>query len=93
MVAECGDPYPDPTAREGRRPGWLGGSAAFEALAATSGVKNAGPVEGGQELLIPLAVSLEIRMVVDPETARVARANILLTAEGGSAMSNSYIEE
>ncbi|MGP3919255.1 hypothetical protein [Nonomuraea sp. 10N515B] len=30
-------------------------------------------------------------MVVDPEAARVARANIVLTAEGGSAMSNSYI--
>ncbi|MFC7587877.1 CU044_5270 family protein [Nonomuraea antimicrobica] len=57
-------------------------SAAFEALAATPGVKNAGPVEGGQELLIPLTGDLEIRMVVDPETARVTRANVLLTAEG-----------
>ncbi|MFI7703175.1 CU044_5270 family protein [Nonomuraea sp. NPDC049480] len=66
-------------------------SAAFEALAATPGVKNAGPVEGGQELLIPLFGSLQVRMVVDPETARVTRANTLLTAEGGSAMSNSYI--
>jgi hypothetical protein len=66
-------------------------SAAFEALAATPGVKNAGAVEGGQELLIPLSESLEIRMVVDPEAARVTRANILLTAEGGAAMSNSYI--
>ncbi|AQZ62251.1 unnamed protein product [[Actinomadura] parvosata subsp. kistnae] len=66
-------------------------SAAFEALAATPGVENAGPVEGGQELLIPLSGSLRIRMVVDPEAARVTRANILLTAEGGSAMSNSYI--
>ncbi|MEU7747980.1 hypothetical protein [Nonomuraea sp. NPDC049158] len=66
-------------------------SAAFEALATTPGIKNAGPVEGGQELLIPLSASLKIRMVVDPEAARVARANILLTAEGGSAMSNSYI--
>ncbi|MGW6502698.1 CU044_5270 family protein [Nonomuraea angiospora] len=66
-------------------------SAAFEALAATPGVKNAGPVEGGQELVIPLSGSIKIRMVVDPEAARVARANILLTAEGGSAMSNSYI--
>ncbi|MBE1590530.1 CU044_5270 family protein [Nonomuraea angiospora] len=66
-------------------------SAAFEVLAATPGVKNAGPVEGGQELLIPLSGNLEIRMVVDPEAARVARANVLLTAEGGSMMSNSYI--
>ncbi|MFI6785705.1 CU044_5270 family protein [Nonomuraea sp. NPDC050383] len=66
-------------------------SAAFAALASTPAVKNAGPVEGGQELLIPLSGSLEIRMVVDPEAARVARANMLLTAEGGSAMSNSYI--
>ncbi|MCP2353396.1 hypothetical protein HD597_000416 [Nonomuraea thailandensis] len=66
-------------------------SAAFEALAATPGVKNAGPVEGGQELLIPLSESLEIRMVVDPEAARVARANILLTAEGGAVLSRSYI--
>ena len=30
-------------------------------------------------------------MVVDPEAARVARANILLTAEGGSAISASYV--
>ncbi|MEV0625802.1 hypothetical protein ACI2LC_11955 [Nonomuraea wenchangensis] len=30
-------------------------------------------------------------MVVDPEAARVARANFLLTAEGGAAISNSYI--
>ncbi|KAB8189192.1 hypothetical protein FH608_040865 [Nonomuraea phyllanthi] len=66
-------------------------AAAFEALAATPGIKNAGPVEGGQALLIPLSGSLEIRMVVDPEAARVARANILLTAEGGAAMSNSYV--
>ncbi|WP_043625917.1 CU044_5270 family protein [Nonomuraea candida] len=66
-------------------------SAAFEALAATPGVRNAGPVEGGQELLIPLSGSLEIRMVVDPETARVARATMLLTAEGGAMMSSSYI--
>ncbi|MEU4510755.1 CU044_5270 family protein [Nonomuraea wenchangensis] len=66
-------------------------SAAFEALAATPGVRNAGPAEGGQELLIPLSGEMEIRMVVDPETARVARANILLTAEGGAALSNSYI--
>ncbi|MFI9598111.1 hypothetical protein [Nonomuraea sp. NPDC052265] len=66
-------------------------SAAFEALAATPGVKNAGPVEGGQELLIPLSESLGVRMVVDPEAARVARANILLTAEGGAALSHSYI--
>ncbi|SEG18713.1 hypothetical protein SAMN05444920_102130 [Nonomuraea solani] len=66
-------------------------SAAFEALAATPGVTNAGPVEGGQELVIPLTESLEIRMVVDPEAARVARANILLTSEGGAVMSNSFI--
>ncbi|PZG29927.1 hypothetical protein C1I98_31580 [Spongiactinospora gelatinilytica] len=66
-------------------------SAAFEALAATPGVKNAGPVEGGQELVIPLSEGLEIKMVVDPETARVARATILLTAEGGAALSKSYI--
>jgi hypothetical protein len=65
-------------------------SAAFEALAATPGVKNAGAVEGGQELLIPLSGSLEIKMVVDPEAARVTRANILLTAEGGGTISNSY---
>lgn len=66
-------------------------SAAFEALAATPGIKNTGAVEGGQELLIPLSGSLEIKMVVDSETARVARANILLTAAGGAAMSGSYI--
>lgn len=65
-------------------------SAAFEALAATPGVKNAGPVEGGQELLISLSGSLKIKMVVDPEAARVVRANILLTAEGGGTISNSY---
>ncbi|MEV5888609.1 CU044_5270 family protein [Nonomuraea fuscirosea] len=66
-------------------------SAAFEALAATPGVENAGPVEGGQELLIPLSGKLKVKMVVDPEAARVVRANILLTAEGGSAISNAYV--
>ncbi|WP_187414879.1 hypothetical protein [Nonomuraea sp. PA05] len=66
-------------------------SAAFEALAGTPGVENAGPVEGGQELRIPFAGKLTIKMVVDPDAARVVRANVLLTSEGGSAMSNSYI--
>ncbi|MEU6723596.1 CU044_5270 family protein [Nonomuraea wenchangensis] len=66
-------------------------SAAFEALATTPGVENAGPVDGGQELVIPLSGNLEIKMVVDPEAARVARATVLLTAEGGAAISNSYI--
>ncbi|MCK2214074.1 CU044_5270 family protein [Actinomadura sp. ATCC 31491] len=66
-------------------------AAAFEALAATPGVRNAGPADGGQELLIPLPGSTEIKLVVDPEAARVTRANVLLTAEGGAAMSASYI--
>ncbi|GAA2212064.1 hypothetical protein GCM10009850_075260 [Nonomuraea monospora] len=67
-------------------------SAAFEALAGTPGVENAGPVEGGQELRIPLSGKVQVKMVVDPDAARVVRANILLTSEGGSAMSNSYIQ-
>lgn len=66
-------------------------AAAFEALAVTPGVENAGPVEDGQELLIPLSGKLKVRMVVDPEAARVARANVLLTAEGGAAISSSYV--
>ncbi|PRX64855.1 hypothetical protein B0I32_108216 [Nonomuraea fuscirosea] len=65
-------------------------AAAFEALAATPGVENAGPVGDGQELLIPLSGKLKVRMVVDPEAARVTRANVLLTAEGGAAISGSY---
>lgn len=66
-------------------------SAAFEALATTPGVRNVGPVEDGQELVIPLSGKVEVKMVVDPEAARVTRATILLTAEGGAAISNSYI--
>ncbi|MEV7908283.1 CU044_5270 family protein, partial [Streptomyces anulatus] len=53
-------------------------STAFRALATTPGVKGTGPVEGGQELLIPDPDGgREIKMVVDPETARVTRTNVL----------------
>ncbi|WP_433512244.1 CU044_5270 family protein [Nonomuraea sp. CA-143628] len=68
-------------------------SAAFRALAATPGVENTGAVEGGQALRMPDPDGLgeEIKMVVDPETARVVRANLLLTADGSSGSSDGDI--
>ena len=68
-------------------------SAAFRALAATPGVENAGPVEGGQQLHFPDPDGGEksIELVVDPEKARVARANLVLTGDGGAAWSDDLI--
>lgn len=67
-------------------------SAAFRALAATPGVESTGAVEGGQELLIPDPDGRkEIRMVVDPETARVTRTNYLLGDDGSLAGSQNFI--
>ncbi|MEW9548801.1 CU044_5270 family protein [Nonomuraea sp. NPDC050783] len=68
-------------------------AAAFEALAATPGVENEGPVEGGQHLRLPGPGDngRPIELVVDPAAARVTRANLVLGADGGSAMSNGYI--
>ncbi|MEV0348694.1 CU044_5270 family protein [Nonomuraea sp. NPDC050680] len=68
-------------------------SAAFRALAATPGVENTGAVEGGQALRIPELDGPDsgIEMVVDPETARVVRANLLLVGNGNSARTDGYI--
>ncbi|MEU7832413.1 CU044_5270 family protein [Nonomuraea sp. NPDC049129] len=68
-------------------------SAAFQALAATPGVENTGAVEGGQALRIPDPDDPDnwIQMVVDPETARVVRANLFLAGNGNSGHTDGYI--
>ena len=67
-------------------------SAAFRALAATPGVENTGAVEGGQQLRLPNPDSdKSIELVVDPENARVTRANLVLAGDGGLAWSNEFI--
>ncbi|MFF3665923.1 CU044_5270 family protein [Microtetraspora malaysiensis] len=75
-------------------------SAAFRALAAMPGIESAGAVEGGQELRFPdpdddpdsdPADRAEIKMVVDPETARVTRTNCLETNDGGVMVSGEFI--
>ncbi|MFC5824189.1 CU044_5270 family protein [Nonomuraea insulae] len=62
-------------------------SAAFKALATLPGVQRLGPVEGGEELMIPDG-EWEIKLVVDPRTSRVIRSNLLPTADGGVAGAN-----
>ncbi|MFI7143682.1 CU044_5270 family protein [Nonomuraea sp. NPDC050022] len=68
-------------------------SAAFRALAATPGVENTGAVEGGQALRMPdpNGGKRGIEMVVDPESARVVRANLILSGDGGVGWSKGYI--
>ncbi|MFD1938626.1 CU044_5270 family protein [Nonomuraea mangrovi] len=58
-------------------------SAAFRALAATPGVESTGAVEDGQGLRFPNPDGgPEIKLVVDPETARVTRTNYLYGDDG-----------
>ncbi|TDC07127.1 hypothetical protein E1267_14185 [Nonomuraea longispora] len=59
-------------------------SAAFRALATVPDVQRVGTVEGGEELMVR-GGDREIRLVVDPETSRVVRANMLPTVSGGVA--------
>ncbi|GAB2458029.1 CU044_5270 family protein [Streptosporangium sandarakinum] len=67
-------------------------SAAFRALAATPGVRDAGAMEDGRKLLIPDPDQKgEITLVVDPETARVARTNVLMGADGSATWSKGLI--
>ncbi|WP_214327552.1 CU044_5270 family protein [Nonomuraea sediminis] len=68
-------------------------SAAFQALAATPGVENTGAVEGGQQLRFPDPDGgrKDIELVVDPEKARVTRANLVLAGDGGVAGSDKFI--
>ncbi|MEV0233374.1 CU044_5270 family protein [Nonomuraea sp. NPDC050786] len=67
-------------------------SAAFQALAALPGVQNAGAVEGGQELRISDPDGhREIKLVIDPETSRVTRTNLLLGDDGSLGMSKGLI--
>ncbi|MFI7694852.1 CU044_5270 family protein [Nonomuraea sp. NPDC049655] len=67
-------------------------SAAFRALAATPGVENAGAVEGGQHLRIPDPDGdTDIELVIDPEEARVVRANLILVDDGDLAFSAQFI--
>ncbi|MFF0864667.1 CU044_5270 family protein [Nonomuraea sp. NPDC003560] len=67
-------------------------SAAFRALAATPGVENAGEVEDGQELRFPNPDGgPEIRMVVDPESARVIRTNYLYGGDGGLSWGRDFV--
>ncbi|MFF0866244.1 CU044_5270 family protein [Nonomuraea sp. NPDC003560] len=67
-------------------------SAAFRALAATPGVENAGAVEGGQRLRFPHPDGgSDIELVVDPDRARVVRANLILVDDGDVAFSADFI--
>ncbi|RSN02051.1 hypothetical protein DMB42_38580 [Nonomuraea sp. WAC 01424] len=71
-------------------------SAAFRALAATPGVENMGPVEGGQRVRFPDPDSdpdsdQDIELVIDPDKARVVRANLILVDDGGMAFSAEFI--
>ncbi|MGP3936804.1 CU044_5270 family protein [Nonomuraea sp. KM88] len=63
-------------------------AAAFRALADLPGVENRGAVEGGEALSIPTKVG-EINLVVDPETSRVSRANVVQGNDGSSLGSRS----
>ncbi|MBB5783386.1 CU044_5270 family protein [Nonomuraea jabiensis] len=63
-------------------------AAAFRALASLPDVRRLGATDGGQELLIPDG-TWEIKLVVDPETSRVIRTNLLPTSDGGLAGANS----
>ncbi|MFI7640672.1 CU044_5270 family protein [Nonomuraea sp. NPDC049400] len=67
-------------------------SAAFRALATLPGVESAGAVEGGQELRIPDPDGgREIKLVVDPEAARVTRTNLLLGNNGSVGWAPKFI--
>ncbi|GAA4225185.1 hypothetical protein FHR32_003329 [Streptosporangium album] len=67
-------------------------SAAFRALAATPGVENAGAVEGGQQLRFPYPDGgKDIELVVDPEKARVTRANLVVVDDGDLAWNDKFI--
>ncbi|MGW2159019.1 CU044_5270 family protein [Nonomuraea sp. NPDC001699] len=67
-------------------------SAAFRALAATPGVVNMGAVEGGQRLSLPDPDDgTDIELVIDPEKARVVRANLILVDDGDLAFSAEFI--
>lgn len=68
-------------------------SAAFRALATTPGVENAGTVEGGTQLRFPDPDGGEksIELVVDPEKAQVARANLVLGGDGDVMFTDQFI--
>ncbi|WP_188196974.1 CU044_5270 family protein [Nonomuraea sp. SYSU D8015] len=67
-------------------------SAAFQALATMPGVERTGTAEDGQELLIPDPDGRrEIKLVVDPETARVTRTNFLIGDDGSVGWTNGFI--
>ncbi|TDD08681.1 hypothetical protein E1292_11115 [Nonomuraea deserti] len=57
-------------------------AAAFRALADLPGVESRGAVEGGEALSIPTSWGSEIKLVVDPETSRVSRANVVVGNDG-----------
>ncbi|MFI6813319.1 CU044_5270 family protein [Nonomuraea sp. NPDC050328] len=67
-------------------------SAAFRALAATPGVENTGAVEGGQHLRFPSPDGgQDIELVVDPDQARVTRANLVIVDDGDVFWSSNFI--
>lgn len=53
-------------------------AAAFRMIAAYPGVKDLGPVPGGQGFLLPG----DYRLVVDPATARINHTSMFVTADG-----------
>lgn len=61
-------------------------SAAFRALATLPEVKRTGTVDNGEELLIADPDGeVEIKLVIDPDNARVMRTNYLLADDGSIA--------
>jgi hypothetical protein len=67
-------------------------SAAFRALATMPGVESTGAVEGGHELRFPYPdTTWEVKLVVDPETARVTRTNSLSGNDGSVLLSAGFI--
>ncbi|MFD1540403.1 CU044_5270 family protein [Nonomuraea guangzhouensis] len=61
-------------------------SAAFRALATLPEVKRTGTVDNGEELLIADPDGkLEIKLVIDPDNARVMRTNYLVADDGSLA--------
>ncbi|GIJ72137.1 CU044_5270 family protein [Virgisporangium ochraceum] len=56
-------------------------AAAFQAIAAYPDVVNAGPVDGGQALRIPIHEGAQARVVIDPVAARIRETDFLVLGD------------
>ncbi|MFF4195562.1 CU044_5270 family protein [Nonomuraea sp. NPDC001831] len=67
-------------------------SAAFRALAATPGLVDVGAVEGGRHLRFPDPDGGEddLELVVDPDKARVVRADLVILDDGSIAFNAGF---